>query len=154
MFTKILFTSVGIVAIYVLGVGLFERVAPRPWVRAYQRNANKLFRRLGGRAHGFAVIETIGRRSGLERQTPVGGRLKDGVFWVVAGDASHSDYVKNLEANPNVRIRVHGTWRAGRATVMKDDDARRRLRKLNPINSAFVAIAARDPRTIRIDLDS
>jgi deazaflavin-dependent oxidoreductase (nitroreductase family) len=139
--------------VYIVGVGVFERLAPRRWVRTYQRSANRLFRPLGGRAHGFAVIETTGRNTGLPRHTPVGGRLTGNIFWAVAGDASHSDYVKNIESNPNVRVQVHGTWRTGRAVVMHDDNARRRLLKLNPINSVFVAIAARDPRTIRIDLD-
>src|SRR5688500_901782 len=37
------------------GVGLFERLAPRPWVRAYQRAMNPLFRWWCGLALGFAV---------------------------------------------------------------------------------------------------
>jgi hypothetical protein len=40
----------------------------------------------------------------------------------------------------------------GTATVLPDDDARRRLWTLNPLNSLFVGIAARDPLTVRIDL--
>lgn len=144
---------IGVLALYVVGVGLFERVAPRTWVRAYQRTANRLFRLWAGRAHGFAIVETTGRRTGLRRQTPVGGRLRGNTFWFVAGDASHSDYIKNIEANGEVRVRIHGTWRTGRATVMHDDNARRRLLRLNPANSIFVAIAARDPRTVRVDLD-
>jgi deazaflavin-dependent oxidoreductase (nitroreductase family) len=143
----------GALIAYIVGVGLFERLAPRPWVRTYQRNVNRIFRSWAGRAHGFAVIETVGRRTGLPRHTPVGGRLRGSAFWCVAGDASHSDYVKNIEANPDVRVRIHGTWRTGHATVLHDDNARRRLARLNPINSIFVAIAARDPRTLRIDLD-
>jgi deazaflavin-dependent oxidoreductase (nitroreductase family) len=145
--------GVGLLLAYIVGIGVFERVAPRRWVRAYQRSANRLFRPLSGRAHGFAVIETTGRRSGLPRHTPVGGRLQGDVFWLVAGDAGHSDYVKNIAANARVRVQVHGTWRTGRAVIVHEDNARRRLLKLNPINSTFIAVAARDPRTIRIDLD-
>ena len=138
---------------YVVGVGLFERLAPRRWVRAYQRAVNPLFRHWTGRAHGWAVIETTGRRSGLARQTPVGGRLVgDSTYWLVAGTGRASDYVRNIEADPRVRIRIHGRWREGEATLLPDDPARRRLFRLNPFNSAFLAVAARDPLTIRVDL--
>jgi deazaflavin-dependent oxidoreductase (nitroreductase family) len=153
MITTVLVVVVAGVAAYIVGVGLFERLGPRAWVRTYQRNANRLLRRWIGRAHGFGVIETVGRRSGRRHQTPVGGRLRGDRFWCVAGDASHSDFVRNIEENPRVRVRIHGAWREGTAVVLHDDRARRRLLRLNPINSAFLAIAARDPRTIRIDLD-
>jgi deazaflavin-dependent oxidoreductase (nitroreductase family) len=145
----------GVVAFvgYLVGVGLFERLAPRRWVRAYQRAVNPGFRRWAGRAHGWAVIETTGRRSGLPRHTPVGGRLVGDTYWLVAGDGSHSDFVKNLGVHPEVRVQVHGRWRTGRAVTLPDDDARRRLLRLNPINSVFVGIAAKDPLTVRIDLD-
>jgi deazaflavin-dependent oxidoreductase (nitroreductase family) len=138
---------------YLVVVGLFERLAPRRWVRAYQRAANPMFRRWAGLAAGWAVVETTGHRSGQPRQTPVGGRLVgDRAYWLVAADGRHAAYVKNIAADPRVRVRVHGRWRTGVATILDDDHARRRLLKLNPFNSAFVAIAAKDPLTIRIDL--
>lgn len=144
----------GVGVAYVAVVGLFERLAPRRWVRAYQRAVNPMVRRWAGRAAGWAVVETTGRRTGRPRQTPVGGRLVGGrAYWLVAGDGRHSDYVKNIAADPRVRVRVHGRWRRGVAAILDDDHARRRLLKLNPLNGAFVAIAAKDPLTIRIDLD-
>ncbi len=144
----------GLMAVYTVGVGLFERLAPRTWVRSYQRAVNPLFRHWAGRAHGWAVLETVGRETGLAHQTPVGGRLVDrDTYWFVAGDAAHSDFVKNIKANPGVRMRIHGRWREGLATLLPDDPPRRRLLELNPFNSAFVAIAARDPMTVRVDLD-
>ena len=143
---------VGVVVAYVVTLGLFERLAPRAWVRRYQRAVNPFFRSWAGVAFGWAVIETTGRRSGQPRRTPVGGRLRGSTYWTVAGDGRHSDYVKNIETSPAVRVQVHGRWRAGTAHVLADDPARRRLLRLNPINSAFVAIAAKDPVTIRIDL--
>jgi deazaflavin-dependent oxidoreductase (nitroreductase family) len=143
---------VAVTVAYVVGVGLFERLAPRRWVRAYQRAANPGFRWWAGFSLGWAVIETTGRRTGLKRQVPVGGRLQGDVYWTVAGDGGRSAYVRNIEADPRVRVRVHGRWREGVAHVLPDDDARRRLLRLNPLNSAFVLIAATDPLTIRIDL--
>lgn len=138
---------------YLVVVGLFERLAPRRWVKAFQRVANPTFRRWAGLAAGWAVVETTGRRSGRPRQIPVGGRLVgDRAYWLVAADGRHADYVRNILADPRVRVRVHGRWRAGVATILDDDPPRRRLVKLNPFNSAFLAIAAKDPLTIRIDL--
>lgn len=144
--------GIGVTVAYVVVVGLFERVAPRRWVKAYQRAVNPMVRRWAGVTAGWAIVETTGRRSGRKRQTPVGGRLVGEAYWLVAGDGRHSDYVKNVAADPRVRVRVHGRWRAGVATILDDDHARRRLLRLNPFNSAFVAIAAKDPLTIRIDL--
>ncbi len=148
-----LWVILGLMITYTLGVGLFERLAPRTWVRSYQRTVNPFFRHWTGRAHGWAVLETVGRVTGRAHETPVGGRLIDGrTYWFVAGDAAHSDFVRNIEANPRVRLRVHGRWHEGIATPMPEDHARRRLLRLNPFNSAFVAIAARDPMTVRVDL--
>ncbi len=145
---------VGIGVTYVLGVALFERLAPRRWVRAYQRAVNPFFGLWAGRSLGWAVIETTGRHTGLPRRVPVGGRLRGDTYWVVAGDGRHSAFVKNLEADPRVRVQVHGRWRTGTAHVLEDDDARRRLLRLNPINAVFVLIAAEHPLTVRIDLDA
>jgi deazaflavin-dependent oxidoreductase (nitroreductase family) len=82
----------------------------------------------------------------------VGGALRGASYWLVAGDARHSQYVKNITADPRVRVKVHGRWRTGTAVVCTDDDAGKRLLRLNPLNSVFVAIAGRDPVTVRIDL--
>ena len=140
-------------AVYIVGLGLFERLAPRPAVRTYQRTANRFFRTWTGVALGWAIIETTGRRTGLARQVPVGGRLRGDTYWTVAGDGMHSAFVKNIAADPRVRVKVHGRWRTGTAHLLPDDDARRRLVRLNPINSVFVLIAAKEPLTVRIELD-
>jgi deazaflavin-dependent oxidoreductase (nitroreductase family) len=137
----------------VVGPALFERVAPRRWVIAYQRVFMALYRPLAGVVPGWAVVETIGRRTGQPRRTPVGGRLCGDTFWLVTGDRSRSQYVKNIEANPTVRVRAHGRWHTGTAQVLAHENARRRLMTMNPINGVFIWIAGTDLATIRIDLD-
>jgi deazaflavin-dependent oxidoreductase (nitroreductase family) len=137
----------------VVGPALFERVAPRRWVIAYQRVFMAVYRPLAGVVPGWAVVETIGRRTGQPRRTPVGGRLCGDTFWLVAGDRSRSQYVRNIEANPTVRVRAHGRWHTGTAQVVADENARRRLMTMNPINSVFIWIAGTELATIRIDLD-
>jgi deazaflavin-dependent oxidoreductase (nitroreductase family) len=148
---------VGLVAIvtaaYVLGVSTFERVAPARWVRAYRLTANRAFRPVLGFVLGWAILETTGRRSGLRRQTPIGGRLSGDTYWLIAGDGRRAAYVRNIEADPRVRLKVHGRWRKGTAHLLHEDDARRRLLRLNPVNSLFVLIASKEPMTVRIDLD-
>lgn len=154
MARKVVIAAITGLVTFVVGPALFERLAPRPWVIAYQRAFMAAYRPLAGLVPGWAVVETSGRRTGQPRQTPVGGRLCEDAFWLVVGDRSRSQYVKNMEANPTVRVRAHGRWHTGTARVLADDDARRRLMSMNPVNSLFIWIAGTDLATIRIDLDA
>jgi deazaflavin-dependent oxidoreductase (nitroreductase family) len=144
---------VAVVAFWFVLVPLFERFAPARTVRAYQRRTAPLFRGGAGYVPGFGLVETIGRRSGLPRQTPVGGRIVDGSFWFVAGIGRRTFYVRNIEANPRVRVKTVGCWRSGTAHLCADDDARRRRFTASPVNGFFLWIAGGDPLTVRVDLD-
>jgi deazaflavin-dependent oxidoreductase (nitroreductase family) len=114
---------------------------------------------LGIRPPGVVVLETRGRRSGKRRRTPVGGRLEDGTVWIVAEHGPRAGFVRNIEANPRVRVKVGRRWRAGTAHLMLDDDPRLRLRQIGhrraglKLNSLVVRAMATDMRTVRIDLD-
>jgi deazaflavin-dependent oxidoreductase (nitroreductase family) len=92
------------------------------------------------------------RTSGKPRHTPVGDGLQGDTFWIVAEHGRHSDYVRNIMANPHVRVRVGGTWRRGTAHVMPSDDARARQRTLDPLNAAIVRLVGTELLTVRIDL--
>jgi deazaflavin-dependent oxidoreductase (nitroreductase family) len=103
-----------------------------------------------------ALLETIGRRTGEPRRNPVGNGLADDgrTFWIVAEHGRHAGYVRNIEAEPNVRVRVGRTWRTGRATVLPEDDPRSRLRAIGrPINGFMVRTMGTSLLTVRIDLD-
>lgn len=143
--------AIGLV-VYDLAVAIFERLAPRSWVVAWRRLANPIAMPILGWAPGWAVVETTGHKTGLLRRHPVGGRLAQDTYWFVAVDAAKSPYVKNIEANPKVRVKVHGRWREGSAHVLADDDPKRRMILLNPINSLFILIAASEHVTVRVDL--
>lgn len=140
--------------IYFLAVAVFERVAPRSVVRAYQRTNNKLQAPLMGLLPGWGVIETRGHRTGQVRRVPVGGRVLDGAFWIVAGDGRASAFVRNIDAHPRVRVRFHGTWHDGTARVVEADDAVARAVRINPLNGAFLWVANPRPRmlSIRVEL--
>ena len=122
--------------------------------------AMKLALSAGIAPRGFALIETTGRRTGQRRLTPVGNGLDGDVFWLISEHGRRSAYVKNLLANPDVRVKVGRRWYSGRATCLPDDDARRRRRQLDDRNGAsgrlngkFFDASATEPMTIRIDLE-
>jgi len=144
---------VAVLAAYVVGAALFERWAPPAWVRRYRLSANPFLRPLAGMSLGFAVVETTGRKTGQRRRSPVGGRLQGRTFWFVAADGWRAQYVRNIQADPRVRVKVHGRWREGAAHVLPEDNPRRRLLRLNPLNSLFLWIAGKELLTVRVDLN-
>lgn len=99
------------------------------------------------------LLETTGRKSGQPRRTPIGGRLDGNRFWLVSEFGDRSQYVRNIAANPRVRVRVRGRWHSGTAVLLPDDDARARLAELPRMNSAAVRAMGDNLLTIRVNLD-
>ncbi|GAA4544078.1 nitroreductase/quinone reductase family protein [Amycolatopsis samaneae] len=131
-----------------------RRPAPPPAVLWFQRHvANPIARRVARFLPGEAVLETVGRRSGLPRRTPVGGRLENSTYWIVTEFGRHAQYVRNLEAQPRVRLQVKGRWHTGTASIVDEDDPRARLRKLPWFNSLVVRTVGTNLLTVRVDLD-
>ena len=113
---------------------------------------------------GYAMLETIGRKSGEPRQTPVGDGLFGDTFWIVAEHGQKAAYVRNILANPNVRLRVRSgwlktVWRTGVAEVLTDDDPRERQRQLAAGNfrrrsNAFIVRAmSTELLTVKVTLE-
>lgn len=98
------------------------------------------------------VLETTGRTSGLPRQTPVGGRRIGDSFWLVSEFGEKSQYVRNIQADPTVRVRIRGRWHTGTAHLLPDDDPLARLRTLPRLNSTAVWALGTDLLTVRVDL--
>ncbi|CAL9475291.1 nitroreductase/quinone reductase family protein [Streptomyces sp. enrichment culture] len=116
---------------------------------AFQRRINPVLRRLPLQT----VLETTGRVSGLPRRTPVGGRRTGRSFWLVSEFGEWSQYVRNITADPRVRVRVRGRWHTGTAVLLPDDDPVARLRTLPRLNSAAVRALGAGLLTVRVDLD-
>ena len=112
-----------------------------------------VLRRAGEQGSQAAVLETIGRRSGVPRRIPISPGLAGDVFWIAAHHGRKAAYVKNLEANPRVRVKVQGSWRVGTATIMPNEDALGRLRAIAPRNAAAAKLLGTDLLAIRVDLD-
>ncbi len=107
-----------------------------------------------GLLRGWAILETTGRRSGKPRRTPVGNGLDGDTFWIVAEHGRKAAYVRNIEANPRVRVNVRGRWRSGTARLLRDDDARERQVKIGRrLNAAVVRFMGTELLTVRVDLD-
>jgi deazaflavin-dependent oxidoreductase (nitroreductase family) len=68
------------------------------------------------------VLETTGRRSGKQRLTPLArGPVEGDRTWLISVHGRHADWVRNIEANPSVRIRLGRRWRSGEAAVQAYD---------------------------------
>ena len=122
------------------------------------RFLNPFVRRVAGTrlAPGYALLETTGRRSGRPRRTPVGNGLdRDGrTFWIVAEHGRRAAYVRNIEADPRVRVRLRGRWRSGTARTVPEDDPRERQRRIGRrLNAAAVRLMGSDLLVVRIDLE-
>ena len=115
--------------------------------------------RVGLPAPGTAILETIGRKSGQPRRNPVTNGLDDGAFWIVAEHGRRANYVRNIEANPSVRVRIGRRWREGTARLVPEDDPRERLRYIvskHPItrlSTTTVRLMETDLMTIRVSLN-
>ena len=84
-------------------------------------------------------------------------------FWLVAQRGRDADWVRNIEANPRVRVKVseaHARWRSGTAHIVDEDDPRERQRTLSQASLARRLCVSTskalnvNPLTIRVDLDS
>ncbi|WP_371746833.1 nitroreductase/quinone reductase family protein [Mycolicibacterium sp. YH-1] len=100
------------------------------------------------------LLETVGRKSGEPRRTPLGGKRIDKQFWFVSEFGEQSQYMRNIAANPRVRVRLRGRWHSGTAHLVPDDDPHARLRELPQFNSFGVRTFGTNLLTVRVDLDS
>lgn len=135
-------------------------------VRAVQRWAiNPTVRALlcvGLNPLGLVLLQTRGRVSGLPRRTPVGNGVDGTTLWIVAEHGARAGYVRNLQSDPAVRVRVRRGWRYrwvdGIATVLPEDDALARQRRivrwhpLRAVNAMSVRVLGADLLTVRVDL--
>jgi deazaflavin-dependent oxidoreductase (nitroreductase family) len=130
----------------------------RRFVRALQVHVlNPPVRALAahGLAPSVALLETTGGRSGEPRRTPVTNGLQRGTdtFWLVAEHGRKAAYVRNIAADPRVRVRIGRRWRSGVAHVLDEDDPVARQRSLPRLNSIAVRTLGSELVTVRIDLD-
>jgi deazaflavin-dependent oxidoreductase (nitroreductase family) len=124
----------------------------------------KVLLALGVAPPGYALLETIGRKSGKPRRTPVGNGRVGNEFWIVAEHGKNAGYVRNIESNPRVRLKLRDglrmRWYSGTARLVPEDDPRERQRWLaakvpgSSSNAAAVRLLGTQLLPVRIDLDA
>ncbi|MFC9964344.1 nitroreductase/quinone reductase family protein [Nocardia ignorata] len=86
----------------------------------------------------WVVIETTGRKSGLRRRRPLVRGPKQGNTMSVLGlHGRRTDWIRNIEADPNVRLRTMLRWHEATATVT--DLTKADLARFNSYARAAVA---------------
>jgi deazaflavin-dependent oxidoreductase (nitroreductase family) len=144
---------------------LRDRPVKRRWEILIGRyTANPLMRamfRVGITPPGMALVETIGRRTGTVRHTPVVAHTSDGqTLWLIAQHGSHAGWVRNFQDAPRVRVRLGRRWHTGTAELVPDDDVKARIRTFSSsaIGRAVTAASFRalesQPVSVRIALES
>jgi deazaflavin-dependent oxidoreductase (nitroreductase family) len=109
---------------------------------------------------GMALVETVGRRTGAIRHTPVMCTPEGNTLWLIAQHGKHAGWVRNFEAKPEVRVRLGRNWRKGTAELLPDDDVKARVRTFsnNAVGRAIAAGTFRalesQPVTVRIQLEA
>jgi deazaflavin-dependent oxidoreductase (nitroreductase family) len=135
--------------------------------RTFQRyTINPLFKLLltiGVNPLGLAILETTGRVSGRTRRVPVGNGRKGDDFWIIAEHGYLAGYVRNIQHDPRVRVRLRTglryRWVTGIATIRPDDDPLARQRKiiawhpLRAYNAINVRTFGADLLTVHVKLD-
>jgi deazaflavin-dependent oxidoreductase (nitroreductase family) len=84
------------------------------------------------RSAGWVVLTTIGRRTGLPRQTLLPCGRRDGEIVVVSTYGWRSDWIRNLRKNPQVKVSREGAMVPGVAEVVEDLERKRRVISENP----------------------
>lgn len=62
---------------------------------------------------GYGVLTTTGRRTGKKRRKCIRAIRKGNHVYIVSIPGAHAAWLKNIRANPNVRLRIRGGTRDG-----------------------------------------
>jgi deazaflavin-dependent oxidoreductase (nitroreductase family) len=141
-----------------------DRPVKRRWEILIGRyTANPLMRglfKVGITPPGMALVETVGRRTGVTRHTPVVCSPDGETLWLIAQHGSHAGWVKNFQASPLVRVRLGRRWRTGSAELLPEDDVKARIATFasTAVGKAITAATFRalesQPVTVRIQLEA
>jgi deazaflavin-dependent oxidoreductase (nitroreductase family) len=110
---------------------LMWRLGWGPWVNWWPK--------VGGR---ILIITHTGRKSGLQRRTPVNYSTVDGDIYCLSGFGRISDWYRNIKADSNVEVWLPDGWWAGVAEEVTDPERRLSLLRQVLVDSGFAAFAA------------
>jgi deazaflavin-dependent oxidoreductase (nitroreductase family) len=78
----------------------------------------------------FCYLTTRGRVSGRPHKIEIWFALEGRTMYLLSGGGEGSDWVRNLRAEPTVRVRLRDTTYAATARVVEDGDESERGRRL------------------------
>jgi deazaflavin-dependent oxidoreductase (nitroreductase family) len=78
----------------------------------------------------FCYLTTIGRVSRRPHEIEIWFALDDRTLYMLAGGGMNSDWVKNLQRNPQVSVRIAGAVYTGAARIVADADEDALARRL------------------------
>jgi deazaflavin-dependent oxidoreductase (nitroreductase family) len=141
---------------YVAGVATKKRGFVHGLIKLFARAHTFVYRATGGKraatlaGRRMILLTTRGRKSGQERTTPVSPFIEGNDIYVMAsmaGAPEHPAWFKNLEANPEVTVRLGtDTWRA-RAKILEEP---RRGEMWAKITAAMPDFAKYQTKTSRV----
>ncbi|MGB8383524.1 MAG: nitroreductase family deazaflavin-dependent oxidoreductase, partial [Dermatophilaceae bacterium] len=91
------------------------------------------------------VLSHTGRRTGLQRRTPLNYLERDGVIYAIAGFGPSTDWYRNVRANPQVVVWLPGQCFTGIVEDVSDSPDRLALVRGVLVASGFAAPAAGIP---------
>lgn len=125
-------------------------------MKAHNEQLIAQFRADGGASMGdrkLLLLTTVGRRSGERRTTPM-MYVPDGERYLViasnAGAPADPDWVRNLVADPAVRVELPGDAFDGRAVPLTGSDYERTWARIKNEYSFFVEHEEKAGRTIPV----
>lgn len=88
----------------------------RPAMVAYRLGLGPIIGRV------VLLLTTTGRKSGLARVTPLQYEIVDGRYVVTSVKGTRADWVRNIQADPTVTVRVKQQQFTGTASIDTDPD--------------------------------
>ncbi|MEA2315244.1 MAG: hypothetical protein QOI03_1936 [Solirubrobacteraceae bacterium] len=119
--------------------------------RIFWKIVNPPTRWLAGFAPWWVLLETKGRRTGIPRTTPLArGPVEGDAVWLSSVHGRHALWVRNLEASPDVRVKLSGRWRRAHASIHEYDEVT--VRRFNRYARSGPRTLGIDPVLVRLEL--
>lgn len=74
-------------------------------------------------------LETVGRVTGRPHEIEIWYAVRGSTLYLMSGGRDRADWVKNLQCNPRVRVRIDGRTFTGTAAVIEGTDEEQTARE-------------------------
>jgi deazaflavin-dependent oxidoreductase (nitroreductase family) len=106
----------------------------------------------------FCYLTTTGRKTGLPREIEIWFALQDRILYMLSGGRDRSAWVRNIQKDPSVTIRIASTHLTGTARIVtagtEDQLARRLLlEKYQPRDSSDLEHWGETALPVAVDLN-